>query len=113
MGTTLTIEPQIEAAEAALHRLTETINALRRQHEADRAEIERLQTALIVSNDKKQSGQIDLQSLGISQEQALQIRASLASFAEDWNHPSMDIYDDYDNELAKLRAKQALEKTSL
>lgn len=40
---------------------------------------------------------IDLKEHGISEEQAARIRAQLGSFAEEWESPEMDIYDDYDN----------------
>jgi hypothetical protein len=40
-----------------------------------------------------QNGSIDLQSRGINQEQAANLRARLQSFAEDWNCPEMDVYD--------------------
>ena len=38
----------------------------------------------------------DLRAHGISPEQAAELRARLASFAEDWNSPEMAIYDHYD-----------------
>lgn len=37
---------------------------------------------------------VDLQKLGISKEAAARQRAALASFAEDWERPDMDVYDD-------------------
>ncbi len=37
---------------------------------------------------------VDLQKLGISKEAAARQRAAFASFAEDWEHPDMDVYDD-------------------
>ncbi len=42
------------------------------------------------------SGSIDLAPLGIQPAQAAELRARLASFAEEWNQPEMDVYDDYD-----------------
>ena len=45
---------------------------------------------------------IDLASHGIDKAQAEILRASLATFAEDWNSPEMSIYDDYDAAKAKL-----------
>jgi len=41
-------------------------------------------------------GPIDLQSRGIGEAQAAELRARLAVFAEDWDSPEMDIYDHYD-----------------
>jgi hypothetical protein len=43
------------------------------------------------------SGSVNLQDHGIDPEQAAEIRARLASFAEDWDTPEMSLYDDYDN----------------
>ena len=38
----------------------------------------------------------DLQKLGIDESHAADLRARLRAFAEDWESPEMDIYDDYD-----------------
>jgi hypothetical protein len=40
--------------------------------------------------------ELDLRAHGIDGEQAAELRARLALFAEDWNSPEMDIYDNYD-----------------
>jgi hypothetical protein len=45
---------------------------------------------------------IDLQSRGIDEVQAAELRAQLAAFAEDWDSPEMDIYNDYDANAANL-----------
>ena len=45
---------------------------------------------------------IDLQVRGISVTQATDLRARLATFAEDWNNPEMEIYDNYDAAKANL-----------
>jgi len=37
---------------------------------------------------------IDLDCRGISFEQAANLRSRLQTFAEDWNQPEMDIYDE-------------------
>lgn len=47
---------------------------------------------------------VDLPSRGISETEAAELRDRLASFAEDWNSPEMEIYDDYDAARAKLSA---------
>ncbi len=39
---------------------------------------------------------VDLAAQGIDREQAAILRERLAPFADDWNSPEMDIYDDYD-----------------
>ncbi len=45
---------------------------------------------------------IDLRARGIDEAQAADLRARLATFAEDWDSPEMDIYDDYDIAKAHL-----------
>ena len=42
------------------------------------------------------SDAVDLQAHGIGPAQAAELRASLASFAADWDAPEMDVYDNYD-----------------
>jgi hypothetical protein len=42
------------------------------------------------------SRSIDLRKRGIDEAQAADLRGRLSTFAEDWNSPEMDIYDDYD-----------------
>ncbi len=49
-----------------------------------------------------ESSDIDLRTLGISQEEASELREKFATF-EDWNDPALDVYNDYD------RAKSALD----
>ena len=45
---------------------------------------------------------IDLRARGIDHPHAADLRARLAVFAEDWDSPEMEIYDDYDNAKAGL-----------
>jgi hypothetical protein len=45
---------------------------------------------------------LDLSERGIDEEQAAELRARLASFADDWNDAKMDAYDDYDATKARL-----------
>jgi hypothetical protein len=47
-------------------------------------------------------GPIDLRARGIDEAQAAELRARLASFAEEWDSPEMDIYDKYDAAKANL-----------
>lgn len=47
-------------------------------------------------------GTIDLRERGIHEAQASNLRARLVCFAEDWENPEMGIYDNYDEEIAKL-----------
>lgn len=49
---------------------------------------------LTVGEDK--AAGIDLRAHGISREQAAELRAQLMPFAEDWEQPKMDVYDNYD-----------------
>ena len=42
---------------------------------------------------------------GITSAQASELRIKFASFAEEWERPEMDVYDDYDAARAKLEAK--------
>ena len=39
---------------------------------------------------------IDLRAQGIDEVHAADLRHRLATFAEDWERPEMDVYDDYD-----------------
>lgn len=48
-----------------------------------------------------QSAAVDLRARGITEEQARTLRERLASFAEEWESPEMDAYDDYDDVPAK------------
>lgn len=45
---------------------------------------------------------IDLRERGIDEETAADLRARLQPFAEDWESPEMNVYDDYDAAKAKL-----------
>lgn len=47
-------------------------------------------------------GEADLAAHGIGPAQAAEMRARLASFAEDWDAPGMAAYDDYDAAWAGL-----------
>lgn len=44
-----------------------------------------------------ESSAVTLHERGINENQAADLRARLATFAEDWESPEMDIYDDYDH----------------
>lgn len=49
-----------------------------------------------------ESRAVDLRARGIDQERAADLRARLAAFAEDWDSPEMDVYNDYDSAKARL-----------
>ena len=40
-------------------------------------------------------GEVALVAMGISQAEAAEMRARLSTFAEDWDRPEMDVYDEY------------------
>ena len=48
------------------------------------------------------SDSVDLQERGIDRAQAAGLRAQLATFAEDWENPEMNVYDNYDEAKSKL-----------
>jgi len=48
-----------------------------------------------------ENGNIDLRALGITEDQARDLRRRLAAFEEDWNSPEMTAYDDYDGATRK------------
>ncbi len=48
---------------------------------------------------------VDLRARGIDEAQAADLRGRLATFAEDWNSPEMDVYDNYDAAKATLQAR--------
>lgn len=48
---------------------------------------------------------VDLRARGIDETQAADLRARLATFADDWNSPEMDIYDNYDAAKANLQTR--------
>ena len=45
---------------------------------------------------------ITLQSRGIDEQQAADLRARLKTFAEEWQSPEMDVYDNYDANKSKV-----------
>lgn len=45
---------------------------------------------------------VTLSDYGISPAQAAELRASFATFADEWERPEMDVYDDYDAAKALL-----------
>lgn len=49
-----------------------------------------------------EAGPVDLRTRGIDERQAAELRARLATFAEEWDSPEMNIYDDYDAAKSKV-----------
>ncbi len=50
-------------------------------------------------------GSIDLRERGIDETQAADLRARFSTFVEDWESPEMSVYDNYDEEKAKLQTR--------
>ena len=48
------------------------------------------------------SGTVNLASRGIDEEQAADLRARLTTFAEEWDSPEMNVYDNYDAAKSNL-----------
>lgn len=46
---------------------------------------------------------VDLRARGIDEVDAADLRSRLSAFAEDWDNPEMDIYDDYDSAKTQTR----------
>jgi hypothetical protein len=44
-----------------------------------------------------ESSPVDLRARGIDEPTAAELRARLAPFAEDWNSPEMEVYDNYES----------------
>ena len=68
--------------------------------------IELLETVSEVKQSKVlitflESSDVNLRTLGISKEKASELREKFATF-EDWNDPSLDVYNDYDNAKSAL-----------
>jgi hypothetical protein len=49
-----------------------------------------------------ETSHIDLRARGLDEAQAGELRAQLGTFAEEWDSPDMDLYDNYDAARAKL-----------
>jgi len=50
-------------------------------------------------------GGVDLRARGMTEAQTLELRAALAAFAEEWESPEMEAYDDYDAARSRLSAR--------
>ncbi len=58
-----------------------------------------------IQSDAQNQPGVALKDYGIDPAQAAEIRVSLASFADEWNQPGMDVYDDYEAAKARLQAR--------
>ena len=72
-------------------------------------EVARTLIAQAIRSDLQSQQSFPLNEYGIASAQAEELRAKFASFAEDWNQPEMDIYNDYDDAKARLDAKLVTE----
>lgn len=50
----------------------------------------------LIKDTSQTPGLVDLRTRGIDEAHAADLRAQLGTFAEDWDSPEMDIYDNYD-----------------
>jgi hypothetical protein len=50
-----------------------------------------------------ESNSIGLRARGIDESQAADLRSRLKTFAEDWDSPEMDVYDNYDAARSDLQ----------
>lgn len=48
-----------------------------------------------------ENNDLDLRTLGIDEQQAKELRGKFSTF-DDWNDPSLDIYNDYENAKSAL-----------
>lgn len=48
---------------------------------------------------------VDLRARGIDETQAADLRVRLKTFAEDWDSPEMEVYDNYDAAHARLQTR--------
>jgi len=48
---------------------------------------------------------IDLRARGIDETEAAELRARLATFADDWESPGMDAYNDHDAAKTRLQTR--------
>ena len=55
-----------------------------------------------VCADEHHSPFIDLRARGIDEKQAADLRGRLSTFAEEWDSPEMEMYDDYDRAKSHL-----------
>jgi hypothetical protein len=68
---------------------------------SDRLQLSRDLTA--ASARRQSDGTMDLRSIGMDEERAAEQRWRLAAFAEDWDAPEMDVYDQYDSTVTKQK----------
>ena len=83
--------------------MTRSIEGVYRDGKIELAEVPRNvpdETPVIVTF--LDSRHVDLRARGIAEADAAELRARLAMFAEEWDSPEMDLYDDYDVARAKL-----------
>lgn len=63
-----------------------------------------------IQSDAQSQPGVLLKEYGINPAQAAKLRASLASFADEWNQPQMDVYDDYEAVKSRLQVRRCYEE---
>jgi predicted DNA-binding antitoxin AbrB/MazE fold protein len=71
----------------------QSIEGIYRDGKIELLEVPDIQSGVRVIVTFLSAEEINLETRGISKEQAENLRGRLQSFAEDWDHPSMAIYD--------------------
>ena len=86
--------------------MLKTIEGVYRDGKVELAEVPkdvRDETPVLVTFLEPQT--IDLRARGIDEAHAAELRARLATFAEDWDSPEMAVYDDYDAAKTRLQTR--------
>ena len=65
---------------------------------------ETIEVIILVQPEMHERPSIILESRGIDEAQAADLRGRLSTFAEEWESPEMDLYDDYEAAHARLQA---------
>ena len=94
---TITLMPEVETAIAE--------EARRQGTTPERLVSDSLQKLFTTPTLTPDEKAVSLSDYGISPAQAAELRASLATFAGEWERPEMDVYDDYDAAKARLEAQ--------
>ncbi len=103
MSTQIIIEKLNDLPPEKLTEVEDFVDFLRERTRREQVESASATASTASAHDKPRT--VDLRELGISKEEAAELRFRLSTFAEDWERPEMDIYDDYDINKATLDAK--------
>ena len=64
---------------------------------------ETIEVIILAQPTATRPSSIPLEARGIDEAQAADLRARLSTFADEWESPEMDIYDDYEAAHARLQ----------